>query len=62
MFELAGMCDNAFRSSKHFNEFSQNFNLTFCSQRKPVQLSNSLLIDNNENDNMVEDIITLNTY
>ena len=60
MFEFAGMCDYAFRSNKHICEFIQNFNLTFCSQRQPVQFSNSLLIDNNENDNMVKDTITLN--
>ena len=60
MFEFAGMCDYAFRSNKHFSEFSQNFNLTFCSERKPVQFSNFFFVDNNENDNMVKDIIELN--
>ena len=62
MFEfiITGMSDYALRSNKHICEFIQNFNLTFCSQRQPVQFSSSLLIDNNENDNMVKDIITLN--
>ena len=60
MFEFAGMCDYAFRRNKHFSEFSQNFNLTFCSQRKPVQFSNSLLIDSNENDDICKDIVKLN--
>ena len=58
--EFAGTCDYAFRSNKHICEFIQNFNLTFCSQRQPVQFSKSLLTDNNEHDNMVKDIITLN--